>query len=158
MTRTNMVRKNVRRVKALHVLMTLIWPVAVVFVVSEGSFLHRTYQKVYTPYYNPIGIMLLLFWLLYVYFMMVMMRNYSLQMIATQECDFDAYLECVKYLERFQFPGMRRSQRINRTDAYLVMGDFDAAYQNLMEMKPKYELCNNRARMMYDYFWCRFYG
>ena len=131
MTRTNMVRKNVRRVKALHVLMTLIWPVAVVFVVSEGSFLHRTYQKVYTPYYNPIGIMLLLFWLLYVYFMMVMMRNYSLQMIATQECDFDAYL---------------------------VMGDFDAAYQNLMEMKPKYELCNNRARMMYDYFWCRFYG
>lgn len=158
MTRTNMVRKNVRRVKALHVLMTLIWPEAVVFVVSEGSFLHRTYQKVYTPYYNPVGIMLLLFWLLYVYFMMVMMRNYSLQMIATQECDFDAYLECVKYLERFQFPGMRRSQRINRTDAYLVMGDFDAAYQNLMEMKPKYELCNNRARMMYDYFWCRFYG
>ena len=120
MTRTNMVRKNVRRVKALHVLMTLIWPVAVVFVVSGGSFLHRTYQRVYTPYYNPVGIMLLLFWLLYAYFMMVMMRNYSLQMIATQECDFDAYLECVKYLERFQFPGMRRSQRINRTDAYLV--------------------------------------
>ena len=158
MTRTRTVKGHIIWVKTLHILMTLVWPVAAALAVSGGSYLNRAYQKTYTPYYNPLGMLLLLFWLLYVYFMMVMMRNYNLQVIATQECDFDAYLECVRYLEKFQFPGARRSQRINRTDAYLLMGDFDAAYQNLMEMKPKYELCNNRTRMMYDYFWCRFYA
>ena len=158
MTRTKMVRKSVGRVKLLHVLMTLIWPVAVVFVVSGGSFLQHTYQKTYIPYYNTWTVVLLMLWLLYVYIMMIMMRNYNLQLIATQECDFEAYLECMKYLEKFQFPGTRRSQRINRTDAYLVMGDFDAAYKNLMEMKPEYDRCTNRARMMYDYLWCRFYA
>lgn len=155
---TNTVKKSVRRVKALHVLMTLVWPVLVLIMVSAGGYLQRLYQRTYTPYYNPFAMMLLLFWLLYVFFMMVMIRNYNLQTIATQECDFEAYLECVKYLQKFQFPHVKRSQRINCTDAYLLMGNFDAAYQNLMDMKPQYERCNNRARMMYDYFWCRFYA
>lgn len=155
---TNTVKKSVRRVKALHVLMTLVWPVLVVIMVSAGGCLQRLYQRTYTPYYNPFAMMLLLFWLLYVFFMMVMIRNYNLQTIATQECDFEAYLECVKYLQKFQLPHVKRSQRINCTDAYLLMGNFDAAYQNLMDMKPQYERCNNRARMMYDYFWCRFYA
>ncbi len=151
-------RKSVRRVKALHVMMTLLWPVIVVSVVSGGGYLYGTYRQTYTPYYSPAGMLLLVGWLLYVYFMMVVMRNYSLQAIATEECDFEAYLECVQYLEKFQFPGTRRSQRINRTDAYLLLGDFNAAYDNLMQMKPEYDRCNNRTRMMYDYFWCRFYA
>jgi len=158
MTRTKTVKKNVRWVKVLHVLMTLAWPVLAGVVVAAGSYLQHTYRKVYTPYYSPMGTVLILFWLLYVYFMMAMMRNYNLQSIATQECDFEAYLECIKYLEKFQFPGVKRSQQINRTDAYLLIGDFDAAYNNLMEMKPKYELCSNRTRMIYDFFWCRFYA
>lgn len=158
MTRSNTVKKYVRRVKLLHVIMTLLWPAVVVIVISGGGYLYRTYLRTYTPYYSPAGTLLLMCWLFYVYFMMVVMRNYGLQAIATQECDFEAYLECVKYLEKFQFPGTKRSQRINRTDAYLLMGDFDAAYDNLMRMKPEYEQCGNRARMMYDYFWCRFYA
>ena len=60
-----MVRKSVGRVKLLHVLMTLIWPVAVVFVVSGGSFLQHTYQKTYIPYYNTWTVVLLMLWLLY---------------------------------------------------------------------------------------------
>lgn len=158
MTKTEKVRKNVRWVKVIHVLMTLVWPVIVAFLLMAESFLYRAYQRTFIPYYKPFGMTLLFFWLMYVYFMLIVMRNYNLQTIATQECDFDAYLECVKFLEKFQFPGVRRSQRINRTDAYLLMGDFDAAYHNLMEMKSQYERCSNRARMMYDYFWCRFYG
>ena len=142
----------------LHVLMTLVWPILVMGLAALESYLQRAYQSTYTPYYNPFGMLLLFFWFVYVYFMMVMMRNYSLQDIATQECDFDAYLECIKYLEKFQLPGARRSQRVNRTDAYLLIGDFDAAYHNLMEMKPQYDRLSNRARMMYDYFWCRFYA
>lgn len=158
MTRTKTVKNNVRWVKILHVFMSLGWPLLMTALVVAESALYRTYQRTYIPYYNPVGMMFLFFWLMYVYFMLLLMRNYNLQNIATQECDFDAYLECVKYLEKFQFPHIKRSQRINRTDAYLLMGDFDAAYKNLMEMKPQYERCNNRARMMYDYFWCRFYG
>lgn len=158
MIRTKTVKNNVRWVKILHVLMSLGWPLLMAALFTAESILYRAYQRTYIPYYNPVGMMFLFFWLMYVYFMMLLMRNYNLQNIATQECDFDAYLECVKYLEKFQFPNMRRSQRINRTDAYLLIGDFDAAYRNLMEMKPLYERLSNRARMMYDYFWCRFYG
>lgn len=158
MTETKTVRKNVRWVKVLHVLMTLIWPTVMAALIIAESLLYRTYQRTYLPYYNPVGLMFLFFWLMYVFFMMLLMRNYNLQTIATQECDFAAYLECVKYLEKFQFPHVKRSQRVNCTDAYLLMGDFDAAYHNLMELKPQYERLNNRARMMYDYFWCRFYG
>ncbi|MBD5551992.1 MAG: hypothetical protein HDQ96_12610 [Lachnospiraceae bacterium] len=155
---TKTVKKSVRGVKTLHVLMTLVWPVLVVIVVMGGGYLQRRYQRVYTPYYNPLAMSLLLCWLIYVYFILVAMRNYNLRTIATQECDFDAYLECMKFLEKFQFPGVRRSQRVNCTEAYLLMGDFDAAYHNLMEIKPQYERLNNRARMVYDYFWCRFYA
>lgn len=158
MTRTKTVRKNVRQVKVMHVLMTLVWPLTMVALTIGESLLYRAYQRRYIPYYNPMGMMFLFFWLVYVFFMMLMMRNYNLQNIATQECDFAAYLECIKYLEKFQFPHVKRSQRVNRTDAYLLMGDFDAAYHNLMELKPQYESLSNRARMMYDYFWCRFYG
>lgn len=147
---TKTVRKNVRWVKALHVLMTLIWPIMMMALVIAESF--------YLPYYNPVGLMFLFFWLMYVFFVMLMIRNYNLQTIATQECDFEAYLECVKFLEKFQLPHVKRSQRVNRTDAYLLLGDFDAVYHNLMELKPQYERLNNRARMMYDFFWCRFYG
>lgn len=155
---TKTVKKNVRRVKALHVLMTIIWPVAMVVLLVETSPLNFDFQGRYIPYYNPLGPGLLFLWLMYTFFMMILMRNYNLQNIATQECDFAAYLECVKYLEKFQLPHVKRSQRVNRTDAYLLLGDFDAVYQNLMELKPQYERLNNRARMMYDYFWCRFYG
>ncbi len=158
MTRTKTVRRSVRCVKVIHVLMTLVWPVLVIAVAALTNYLQRAWQRTYTPYYNPFGMVLLFFWFMYVFFMMIVMRNYNLQTIATQECDFDAYLECIRFLEKFQFPGARRSQRVNRTDAYLLTGDFDAAYQNLMELKPQYERLNNRARMMYDYFWCRFYG
>lgn len=158
MARTKTVKNNVRWVKILHVLMSLGWPVLMTVLVVAESVLYRAYQRTYIPYYNPVGMTFLFFWMMYVYFMMLLLRNYNLQNIATQECDFDAYLECVKYLEKFQFPHIRRSQRVNRTDAYLLMGDFDAAYNNLMEMKPQYERMGNRARMMYDYFWCRFYG
>lgn len=158
MTETKTVRRNVRWVKTLHVLMTLIWPIVMMALAVGESLLYRIYQRTYVPHYNPVGMLFLFFWFLYVYFMMLMMRNYNLQTIATQECDFAAYLDCVKYLEKFQFPYVKRSQRVNRTDAYLLMGDFDSAYHNLMELKPQYELLSNRARMMYDYFWCRFYG
>lgn len=158
MTRTKTVRKNIKSVKTLHVLMTLVWPLAVIFVISSVSYLYRAYFKNNASYYYPIAAALFAFWLLYVYFTMIMMRNYSLQIIATEECDFYAYLECVKYLEKFQLPTARRSQRINQTDAYLLIGDFDAAYRNLMEMKPEYERCGSRTRMLYDYFWCRFYA
>lgn len=158
MTEIKTVRKSVRRVKALHVLMTLIWPLILAALLIAESFLYRAYQRAYLPHYNPAGMALLFFWFLYVFFMLLILRNYNLQIIATQECDFAAYLECVKYLEKFQFPQVKRSQRVNRTDAYLLIGDFDAAYHNLMELKPQYERLSNRARMMYDYFWCRFYG
>lgn len=158
MTRTKTVKKSVRCVKALHVLMTLVWPPLVVAIVAVANYLQHIYQRAYTPYYNPVGTLLLFFWFIYAFFMMVMMRNYNLQTIATQECDFDAYLECIKYLEKFQLPGAKRIQRVNQTDAYLLIGDFDAAYRNLMELKPQYERLNNRSRLMYDYFWCRFYA
>ena len=158
MTETKSVRRNVRWVKVLHVLMTVVLPVMMMGLAVAESFLFRAYQRAYLPYYNPAGMMFFFFWLLYVFFMLMLMRNYNLQTIATQECDFAAYLECVKYLEKFQLPHVKRSQRVNRTDAYLLMGDFDSAYHNLMELKPQYERLNNRARMMYDYFWCRFYG
>lgn len=158
MTRTKTVKKSVRCVKVLHVLMTLVWPPLVVAVVAAANYLQHVWQRTYTPYYDPVGTLLLFFWFMYAFFMMMMMRNYNLQTIATQECDFDAYLECIKYLEKFQLPGAKRIQRVNQTDAYLLIGDFDAAYHNLMELKPQYERLNNRSRMMYDYFWCRFYA
>lgn len=142
----------------LHVLMTVIWPAAMVVLLIGENFLYRAYQERYIPYYNPMGMIFLFLWFMYVFFTMLVIRNYNLQNIATQECDFEAYLECIKYLEKFQFPHIKRSQRVNRTDAYLLIGNFDAAYQNLMELKPQYERMQNRARMMYDYFWCRFYG
>lgn len=155
---TKTVKKNVRWVKALHVLMTVIWPVFMIVLLIEESFLNLAYQGRYMFYYNPMGFVFLFLWFMYVFFMMLVIRNYNLQNIATQECDFSAYLECIKYLEKFQLPHVKRNQRVNRTDAYLLIGDFDAAYQNLMELKPQYERLNNRAKMMYDYFWCRFYG
>lgn len=158
MTRTKAVEKRIRWIKAIHVLMTLIWPVIAALAVSGISFLHRTYQKNDASYYNWLGTVLLICWLFYVYYMMILIRNFNLQVIAMQECDFDAYLECVRYLEKFQLPGAKRSQRINSTDAYLLVGDFEAAYRHLMRLKPEYERCGNRARMMYDYFWCRFYA
>ena len=156
--RTKAVKNNVRWVKILHVLMSMGWPVLMAFFVVAESVLFRIYQRTYIPYYTPGRMTLCFLWLMYAYFMMLLLRNYNLQNIATQECDFEAYLECVTYLERFQFPHIKRSQRVGRTDAYLLMGNFDAAYKNLMEMKPEYERLNNKTRMMYDYFWCRFYG
>lgn len=157
MTRTKEVSKNVRWVKRLHVFMMLIWPVFVVAMAGFSSLLQRIYQKPYAPY-HPVSMLLMFGWLAYVFIVMAAIRNYNLQVIATQACDFDAYLECIEYLEKFQFQAARRRQRINRTDAYLLVGNFDAAYQNLMEMRPQYMSCGSRTKMMYDYFWCRFYG
>lgn len=158
MVRTKTVKNKVRWVKVFHILMMIGWPVLVILVTVADTYLFRLYRRSYTPYYNPLPMILFFIWLLYVYFMMIIMRNYNLQTIATQECDFDAYLECVEYLEKFQLPKTKRSQRINRTDAYLIRGDFEAAYGNLMRMKEQYQVCTDRTKMMYDYFWCRFYA
>lgn len=153
MERTKTVKKKVRWIKALHVLMMIGWPVLVVASTVADSLLVYVYRP-----YNPASMLLMFIWLVYVYFMMTMMRNYNLQSIATQDCDFEAYLECVRYLGKFQFARNRNMQGINLTDAYLIMGDFDAAYANLMQMQQYYASMNNRTKMMYDYFWCRFYA
>ncbi len=158
MIRTKAVAKKVRCVKALHVLMMIGWPILVVVATVTDSILFYEYRRAYTPYYDPTSMLMMLIWLLYAYFVMIMMRNSNLQAIATQECDFDAYLECVQYLGKFQFARIRKMQRINLTDVYLIKGDFHAAYANLMQMKDAYPSFNDRTKMLYDYFWCRFYA
>jgi len=158
MTRTKAVKSRVRWVKTLHFLMMVGWPVMLMLMAVGDSFLFTVFKRSYMPYYNPFSMLLIFFWMFHVYFMMTVMRNYNLRSLAIQECDFDAYLECVQYMGKFQFAKVKRSQRVNLTDAYLIKGDFDAAYANLMQLKEYYPSFHNRTKMMYDYFWCRFYA
>lgn len=155
---SNMVAKKFRNVKILHVIMMIGWPTVVILMVVGDSILYQFSRRTYTPWYHP-GVMFMIFlWLMYTYFMLLAMRNYNIRSIATECCDFDAYLACMQYLEKFQFKKVKLSQRINRTDVYLIQGNFDAAYENLMQMKAYYGKCSPRAQMMYDYLWCRFYA
>lgn len=143
-----------QNVKILHTVLMLVWPAAASLIVffSVLSFRHK-------DAYTPFAVVLMLFWMLYSYFLLIVMRNINLQSIAVDSCDFDAYLECMKFLEKFYINKQAGiGQKVNCTDAYLIRGDFPGAYRNLMELGQFSGLFTGQTRMMYDYFWCRFYA
>jgi len=109
--------------------------------------------------YSSLAVFLIFLWLMYTYYMIAVLRNFNLQTLAFEDCDFDAYLEALQYTEKFFFTKRNRyAQQVGRTDGYLLKGDFDGAYQHLMSMKPYYTQLSTRSRMMYDYYWCAFYA
>ena len=146
--------RQVHYVKMLHTIIMLVWPIvtgALAVLVAVGL-RHLDVYKVF-------GLIMVTFWLFYSYFMLTVMRNFNLQNIAVTFCDFDAYLECMKFLEKFYLNRQAcLGQHVNRTDAYLIMGDFQGAYQNLMDLYQQINEFSLSTRMMYDYFWCRFYA
>ena len=155
---TTEIKQRVRNVKVLHFIMMVVWPLLVIAFVGLDAFFSATTQDmVASPRFAYMLLMML--WLVYAYFMLAIMRNFNLQQIMSEYCEFDAYLECMTYLEKFYVSkASRMAQKLNRTDAYLVKGNFDAAYENLNKFKTLYPKLSLKAQMMYDYFWCRFYG
>jgi len=148
------VNRQVQSVKILHTILMLVWPAASSLIVffSIMSFQHK-------DSYTLFAVVLMIFWMIYSYFMLIVMRNINLQSIAVDSCDFDAYLECMKYLEKFYLNKQAGiGQKVNCTDAYLIRGDFPGAYKNLMELWQSASIFTRQTRMMYDYFWCRFYA
>lgn len=153
------IKQKVRNVKTLHFFMMVVWPILLFAAIGLDGFYTSILETNFSYSMGISNMLLILLWLLYAYFMLAIMRNYNLQEIMSEYCEFDAYLECMTYLEKFYIlKKSRLSQRLNRTDAYLVSGDFDAAYENLNRFKELYPKLSIKTQMMYDYFWCRFYG
>lgn len=147
-----------RIVKIVHFIMMIVWPVLWPILLFADIAVTELEIDAFRRF-QTYGFLLIFMWLMYSHFMLSIIRNYNLQSLVSEYCDFEGYLECMKYLEKFYFSKRGRlSQRISCTDAYLVKGDFDAAYANLMEIKPEYQKLGLRTQMTYDYFWCRFYA
>lgn len=150
--RTPEVGRTVFLVKLFHILVMLVWPVIIGLLGVALALRHR-------DGYTPFLFLLVILWCAHSMFILTVLRNYNLQKLAVTYCDFPAYLEAMMFLERFYANrNAALAQRINRTDCYLLMGDFDQAYKALMEMRPLAANAPQMTRMTYDYFWCRFYG
>lgn len=133
-------------------LLMLVWPFIVPGIWMFFLFYYQNFSRIFL-------FLFMLSWSYYSYFMLTVMRNSNLQALAVDFCDFEAYLECMKFLEKFYLNGSAvMAQKVNSTDAYIIRGDFDGAYQNLMRLHDKVQSFSMQTRMMYDYFWCRFYA
>ena len=152
--RNIIVTKKLKTVKVMHVLMMIGWPILLVISMIADSYLFQNMDT-----YSPFAVLLIFIWLLYTYYMVAILRNFNLQTIASEDCDFETYLEALLYVEKFfVFKKSRYGQRVGRTDGYILKGDFDGAYQHLMSLKPYYNSLTSRSRMLYDYYWCVFYA
>lgn len=152
--RNFIVVKKLKTVKVMHGFMMIGWPILLVIAMVTDGYLFR-----YMDSYSSFAVVLIFFWLLYTYYMMAILRNFNLQTLASEDCDFDAYLEALLYVEKFFVSKKSRyGQSVGRTDAYILKGDFDGAYNHLMSLKPHYNQMTTRNRMLYDYYWCVFYA
>lgn len=134
--------------------MMLGWPVILFLAVLADGYL-----VMHQMGYSRLAMALVFLWLLYSYVVLAYVRNSNLHFIAVQQCDFKGYVECMRFLEKFYvLKKGRLAQRLGATDAYLVSGDFDSAYKLLMDMRGEYNHLSVKSRILYDYFWCRFYG
>ncbi|MBQ5376609.1 MAG: hypothetical protein IIU45_07075 [Lachnospiraceae bacterium] len=149
------VSTKIMQVKVLHTVLMLVWPFAATGLLLLLFIFFGTRHL--QPSILVLGLALMS--LYSIYRALVLLRNLDLQSIIVDDCDFDAYIECMKFLEKFYiYYRAGLYPRVFSTDAYLLKGDFATAYSHLMGMWNEVQKAHGTTRMMYDYFWCRFYG